>query len=192
MTLVANLQLNILPQRPRSSSTCTTKLVCSLKDPTTQHLSSSSTTISLLPKLISFALALSLNSSSAPALAIPSLSSSQPLTTPFTQSKFVQTGLLNGVVPSPLNLSSFPDYVNWFYVVSLICAAKSDLALPQTQDVYQQIPPHLPLHFHWQSQKLINRIQSRSFLITFYHNSALLSSQCVVPDSCLHRDWRKQ
>ncbi|CAH8384661.1 unnamed protein product [Eruca vesicaria subsp. sativa] len=94
MTLVANLQLNILPQRPRST---TTKLVCSLKDPTTQHLSSS-----LLPKLISFALALSFNTSS-PALAIPSLSSSQPLTTtPFTQSKFAQTGLLNGKIrPCP-------------------------------------------------------------------------------------------
>ncbi|KAJ4913110.1 hypothetical protein Rs2_07731 [Raphanus sativus] len=102
MTLVANLQLNILPQRPRSS--CTTKLVCSLKNSTTtQQPSSSSSTISLLPKLISFALALSLNSSSAPAaLAIPSLSSSQPLTTPFTQSKFNQTGLLNGKIrPCP-------------------------------------------------------------------------------------------
>ncbi|KAH0902199.1 hypothetical protein HID58_041702 [Brassica napus] len=111
MTLVANLQLKILlPQRPRSSSsTSTTKLVCSLKDPTAQQLSSS-TTISLLPKLISFALALSLNSSSAPALAIPSLSSSQPLTTPFTQSKFVQTGLLNGKIrPCP---SSNPGCVS--------------------------------------------------------------------------------
>ncbi|KAG2242405.1 hypothetical protein Bca4012_023175 [Brassica carinata] len=99
MTLVANLQLNILPQRPRNSSR-TTKLACSLEDPATQQLSSSST-ISLLPKLISFALAFSLNSSS-PALAIPSLSSSQPLTTPFTQSKFVQTGLLNGKIrPCP-------------------------------------------------------------------------------------------
>ncbi|VVB03978.1 unnamed protein product [Arabis nemorensis] len=36
------------------------------------------------------------------AQAIPSLSSSQPLTTPFTQSKFLQTGLLNGKIrPCP-------------------------------------------------------------------------------------------
>ncbi|EFH52741.1 predicted protein [Arabidopsis lyrata subsp. lyrata] len=64
--------------------------------------SSSSPSISLLPKLISFAIALSLTSSS-PALAIPSFSSSQPLTTPFsTQSKFVQIGLLNGKIrPCP-------------------------------------------------------------------------------------------
>ncbi|ESQ54823.1 hypothetical protein EUTSA_v10026135mg [Eutrema salsugineum] len=106
MTLVANLQL-ILPQRPRTSFS--TKLLCSLKTPTTTTTtqqvspsSSSSSPSSLLPKLISFALALSLNSSSSPALAIPSLSSSQPLTTPFTQSKFVQTGLLNGKIrPCP-------------------------------------------------------------------------------------------
>ncbi|KAG7546271.1 hypothetical protein ISN44_As12g016580 [Arabidopsis suecica] len=97
MSLVGSLQL-ILPPRPRS-----TKFLCSLKNPTQgqEQLSSSSPSISLLPKLISFALALSLTSSS-PALAIPSLSSSQPLTTPFTQSKFVQTGLLNGKIrPCP-------------------------------------------------------------------------------------------
>ncbi|EFH50998.1 predicted protein, partial [Arabidopsis lyrata subsp. lyrata] len=52
--------------------------------------SSSSPSISLLPKLISFASALSLTSSS-PALAIPSFSSSQPLTTPFsTQSNKIR------------------------------------------------------------------------------------------------------
>ncbi|KAL1201215.1 Thylakoid lumenal 17.9 kDa protein [Cardamine amara subsp. amara] len=97
MSLVTSLQL-ILPQRPREG----TKLFCSLKNPTQElSFSSSSSPISLLPKLISFALALSLTSSS-PALAIPSLSSSQPLTTPFTQSKFVQTGLLNGKIrPCP-------------------------------------------------------------------------------------------
>ncbi|CAH2078030.1 unnamed protein product [Thlaspi arvense] len=97
MSLVGSLQL-IVPPRPRGSST---KLLCSLKNQTTQPLSPSpSSQISLLPKLISLALALSLNSSTSPALAIPSLSSSQPLTTPFTQSKFVQTGLLNGPCPS--------------------------------------------------------------------------------------------
>ncbi|EOA18829.1 hypothetical protein CARUB_v10007443mg [Capsella rubella] len=97
MSLVTSLQL-ILPPRPST----TTKFSCSLKHPTpSQELSSSSSPSSLLPNLISFALALSLTSSS-PALAIPSLSSSQPPTTPFTQSKFVQTGLLNGKIrPCP-------------------------------------------------------------------------------------------
>ncbi|CAN8325826.1 unnamed protein product [Cochlearia groenlandica] len=106
MSLVVSLQ-HIVPPRPRISTTTTTttKLLCSLKNQTTtQQVSSSSssstTTISLLPKLISLAIALSLTSS--PALAIPSLSSSKPLTTPFTQSKFVQTGLLNGKIrPCP-------------------------------------------------------------------------------------------
>ncbi|XP_010448501.1 PREDICTED: thylakoid lumenal 17.9 kDa protein, chloroplastic-like [Camelina sativa] len=103
MSLVTSLQL-ILPPRPRGA---TTKFLCSLKNPTQQiqelsSSSSSSSPISFLPNLISFALALSLTSSSSPALAIPSLSSSQPLTTPFTQSKFVQTGLLNGKIrPCP-------------------------------------------------------------------------------------------
>ncbi|XP_010438955.1 PREDICTED: thylakoid lumenal 17.9 kDa protein, chloroplastic [Camelina sativa] len=104
MSLVTSLQL-ILPPRPRGT---TSKFLCSLKNSTQQiqelssSSSSSSSSIPLLPKLISFALALSLTSSSSPALAIPSLSSSQPLTTPFTQSKFVQTGLLNGKIrPCP-------------------------------------------------------------------------------------------
>uniref|UniRef100_A0A1J3CD38 Thylakoid lumenal 17.9 kDa protein, chloroplastic n=1 Tax=Noccaea caerulescens TaxID=107243 RepID=A0A1J3CD38_NOCCA len=104
MSLVGSLQL-ILPPRPRSSYK-STKLLCSLKNPTRQQQqlssSSSSSSIPLISNLISIALALSLTSSSSPALAIPYLSSSQPLTTPFTQSKFVQTGLLNGKIrPCP-------------------------------------------------------------------------------------------
>ncbi|XP_010536620.1 PREDICTED: thylakoid lumenal 17.9 kDa protein, chloroplastic [Tarenaya hassleriana] len=103
MSFIANLQLSLPPRAPPSPSTTITssssnskpKFLCSLQKPRP------SSPISLTPNIISLALALSL-SSSFPALAIPSLSSSQSPTTPFTQSKFLQTGLQDGKIrPCP-------------------------------------------------------------------------------------------